>query len=95
MGKEARTQEPSERSPNLSELPDSMDGNQQMGNLFDGSFIDATSIKALLRELVRKSYSFLNNQSRISLVVAIAFVVIFLMQVRSLLLPCQVDFLSV
>ncbi|GKV46765.1 hypothetical protein SLEP1_g53735 [Rubroshorea leprosula] len=86
MGKEARTQEPSERSPNLSEPPDSMDGNQQMGNLLDGSFIDATSVTTLLRELVRKSYSFLNNQSRISLVVAIAFVVIFLMQMSILVL---------
>ncbi|GLU00373.1 hypothetical protein SLE2022_177500 [Rubroshorea leprosula] len=86
MGKEARTQEPSERSPNLSELPDSMDGNQQMGNLLDRSFIDATSITTLLRELVRKSYSFLNNQSRFSLVVAIAFVVIFLMQMSILVL---------
>ncbi|GLT51553.1 hypothetical protein SLA2020_249560 [Shorea laevis] len=86
MEGEARTQEPTNRSSNLAALPDSMDVNQRMGNLLEGSFIDATSITGFLRELVRKSYSFLNNQSRILLVVASAFVVIFLMQVSILVL---------
>ncbi|GKV12733.1 hypothetical protein SLEP1_g23850 [Rubroshorea leprosula] len=86
MEREARTEEPTDRSSNLAALPDSMDVNQRMGNLLEGIFIDATSITGFLRELVRKSYSFLNKQSRISLVVASAFVVIFLMQVSILVL---------
>lgn len=78
--------EPSETSPNHTETSHSVEVNHQMGNILQGGFMDATSITAILKELMRKSYSLLNNQSRLSVVVAIAFIVIFLMQMSILVL---------
>ncbi|EOX96474.1 GRAM domain family protein, putative isoform 2 [Theobroma cacao] len=90
--REVATKEPSERSHNLSDpvrtlrMSDSLDVNQRIGTLLQGSLSSASSIASLLREFVRKSYSYLTSQGHISLVLAVAFAVIFLMQVSILVL---------
>ncbi|XVF33627.1 hypothetical protein REPUB_Repub17cG0184200 [Reevesia pubescens] len=75
--REVATKEPSERSHKNS---DSLDVNQRIGNLLQGSLINASSIASLLQELLRKSCSYLKSQGHISLLLAVAFAVIFLMQ---------------
>ncbi|XP_022756915.1 protein VASCULAR ASSOCIATED DEATH 1, chloroplastic-like isoform X3 [Durio zibethinus] len=90
--REVATKEPSEISHNLSDpartlqMSDSMDVNQRIGNLLQGSLSNASSIASLLREFVLKSYSYLKSQGHISLVLAVAFAVIFLMQVSMIVL---------
>ncbi|XP_039056534.1 protein VASCULAR ASSOCIATED DEATH 1, chloroplastic-like isoform X2 [Hibiscus syriacus] len=90
--RQVSTTEPSERSHNTSgpvgtlQMSDSQDVNQQIGNLLQESLTSASSIASLLREFVSKSYSFLKRQGYISLVLAVAFAVIFLMQVSIVLL---------
>ena len=86
--REVATKEPSERSHNSSDpvrtvqMSDSLDVNQRIGKK-RGSLTTAASIASLLREYARKSYSYLKCQGHISQVLAVAFVVIFLMQVCS------------
>ncbi|XWS45812.1 hypothetical protein CRYUN_Cryun14cG0011500 [Craigia yunnanensis] len=90
--REVATREPSERSHNSSDpvrtlqMSDSLDVNQRIGNLLQGSLTNAASITSLLREYARKFYSYLKSQGHISLVLAVAFVVIFLMQVSIIVL---------
>ncbi|KAK8495342.1 hypothetical protein V6N13_122802 [Hibiscus sabdariffa] len=90
--KQVSTMEPSERSHNTSDpvrtsqMSDSQDVKQQIGNLLQESLTSASSIASLLREFARKSYSYLKLQGHISLVLAIAFAVIFLMQVSIVVL---------
>lgn len=76
--REVATEEPSERSHKMSDSPDI---NQRIANLVQGSLTSASSIASLLREFARKSYSYMKSQGHISLVLAVAFAVIFLMQV--------------
>ncbi|GMI75806.1 VASCULAR ASSOCIATED DEATH1 [Hibiscus trionum] len=86
------TTEPSERSHSTIDpartlrMSDSQDVNQQIGNLLQESLTSASSIASLLIEFVRKSCSYLKRQGHISLVLAIAFAVIFLMQVSIVVL---------
>ena len=81
--------EPSKRSHNSSDpvrtlqMSDSLDVNQRIGNLLQGSLTNASSIASLLRDFLRKSYSYSKSQGHISLVLAVAFAVTFLMQVCS------------
>lgn len=87
--REVATTEPSERSHTLSDpvrtlqMSDSLDVNQRIGNLLQESLTSALSIASLLSEFARKSYSYLKSQGHISLVLAVAFAVILLMQVFS------------
>lgn len=90
--KEMLTGEPLERSHKLSDsertlqMSDSLDVNQRIGNLLQGSLTYASSIVYFLREFGLKSYSCLKSQGRISPVLAVAFAVIFLMQVSIVVL---------
>ncbi|XP_039002191.1 protein VASCULAR ASSOCIATED DEATH 1, chloroplastic-like [Hibiscus syriacus] len=90
--RQVSTTEPSERPHNTSgpvrtlQMFDSQDVNQQIGNLLQESLTSASSIPSLLREFVRKSYSYMKRQGHISLVLAVAFAVIFLMQVSIVVL---------
>ncbi|XVF22770.1 hypothetical protein REPUB_Repub12eG0199700 [Reevesia pubescens] len=91
--KEVATKESSERSDhNLTDpvrtlqMSDSLDFNQRIGNLLQGSLTNTSSIASLLREFVKKSYSYLKSKGHISLVLAVAFAVIFLMQVSIIVL---------
>lgn len=59
-----------------------MDANQQVGNLFQGNFVGATSLGSWLREFIKKLGS-LKSQNQISVLAVIVFAVIFLMQVRT------------
>ncbi|XP_022770172.1 protein VASCULAR ASSOCIATED DEATH 1, chloroplastic-like isoform X3 [Durio zibethinus] len=92
IGREVATKEPSEMCHELSDpvrtlrMPDSLDVNQRIGNLLQGSLTNALSVASLLREFVRKSYSYLKSQGHLSLVLAVAFAVIFLMQVSIIVL---------
>ncbi|XP_039027361.1 protein VASCULAR ASSOCIATED DEATH 1, chloroplastic-like [Hibiscus syriacus] len=86
------TPEPSERSHNTSDpvrtlqMSDSQDVSQQIGNILQESLTSASSIVSLLRELLRKSYTYLKRRGHISLVLTVAFAVIFLMQVSIVVL---------
>ncbi|KAK8483447.1 hypothetical protein V6N13_025803 [Hibiscus sabdariffa] len=90
--RQVATTECSERSHNRSDpvrtlqMSDSQDVNQQIGHLLQESLTSALSIASLLREFARKSYSYLKRQGHVSLVLAVAFVVIFLMQVSIVVL---------
>ncbi|XVE74112.1 hypothetical protein DITRI_Ditri11bG0172900 [Diplodiscus trichospermus] len=68
------------------QMSESLDVNRQIGNLLHGSLTSASSIASLLREFGRKSYSYLKSQGHISLVLVVAFAVIFLMQVSIIVL---------
>ncbi|KAF9668690.1 hypothetical protein SADUNF_Sadunf14G0029800 [Salix dunnii] len=59
---------------------------QQADDLVKGNYTNPTSVASLLGEYVTKLFSFFKSQSQISLVLAIAFVVIILMQVSILVL---------
>ncbi|XP_050237615.1 protein VASCULAR ASSOCIATED DEATH 1, chloroplastic [Mercurialis annua] len=63
-----------------------LDDNVRTGNLMQGNFTDATAVTSLLGEYATKSVTFLKSQSQISLVLIVAFVVIFLMQVSIVVL---------
>ncbi|XVF73529.1 hypothetical protein PTKIN_Ptkin12aG0208900 [Pterospermum kingtungense] len=90
--REVATEEPSERSHNLSDpvrtlqMSDSLDLNQRIADLLQGSLTSASSIACLLSEFARKSYSYVKSQGHISLVLAVAFAVILLMQVSIIVL---------
>ncbi|XWS77326.1 hypothetical protein CRYUN_Cryun01aG0251300 [Craigia yunnanensis] len=90
--REVATKEPSERFHKLSDpvrtlqMSDSMVVNQRIGNLLQGSLTNASSTASLLRDFVRKSYSYLKSQGHISLVLAVAFAVIFLILVSIIVL---------
>ncbi|PPR92720.1 hypothetical protein GOBAR_AA27946 [Gossypium barbadense] len=90
--REVATTEPSERSHTLSDpvrtlqMSDSLDVNQRIGNLLQESLTSALSIASLLSEFARKSFSYLKSQGHISLVLAVAFAVILLMQVSIVVL---------
>ncbi|TYI69730.1 hypothetical protein E1A91_D08G173900v1 [Gossypium mustelinum] len=90
--REVATTEPSERSHTLSDpvrtlqMSDSLDVNQRIGNLLQESLTSALSIASLLSEFARKSFSYLKSQGHISLVLAVAFTVILLMQVSIVVL---------
>ncbi|XVE76848.1 hypothetical protein DITRI_Ditri13aG0013100 [Diplodiscus trichospermus] len=90
--REVAANEPPERSHNSSnphwtlQMSDSLDVSQRIGNFLQESLTNALSIASLLREFVRKSYSYLKSRSQISLVLAVAFAVIFLMQVSIIVL---------
>ncbi|KAL1156094.1 hypothetical protein V6Z11_A08G069300 [Gossypium hirsutum] len=83
--REAATKDPSERSHNSTDpvrtfqISDSSDVNQRIGNLWQGT--KASSITYLFREVVRKSYGYLKSHGHISVVLGVAFTVMFLMQV--------------
>ncbi|KAG4186677.1 hypothetical protein ERO13_A08G058400v2, partial [Gossypium hirsutum] len=85
--REAATKDPSERSHNSTDpvrtfqISDSSDVNQRIGNLWQGT--KASSITYLFREVVRKSYGYLKSHGHISVVLGVAFTVMFLMQVCS------------
>ncbi|TYH05264.1 hypothetical protein ES288_A08G068900v1 [Gossypium darwinii] len=82
--REAATKDPSERSHNSTDpvrtfqISDSSDVNQRIGNLWQGT--KASSITYLFREVVRKSYGYLKSHGHISVVLGVAFTVMFLMQ---------------
>ncbi|OMO69619.1 FH interacting protein 1 [Corchorus capsularis] len=90
--REVAIQEPSERPHNLSDpvrtlqMSDSLDVNQRLGSLLQASLTNASSIASLSSEFVRKSYSYLKSKGHISLILAVAFAVIFLMQVSIIVL---------
>lgn len=58
-----------------------LDAGQSVGNLLQGNLVDSADIASLLRESMTKFCSFVKRQSRVSLILVIAFAVIFLMQV--------------
>ncbi|PPR98141.1 hypothetical protein GOBAR_AA22532 [Gossypium barbadense] len=88
--REAATKDPSERSHNSTDpvrtfqISDSSDVNQRIGNLWQGT--KASSITYLFREVVRKSYGYLKSHGHISVVLGVAFTVMFLMQVSIIVL---------
>lgn len=63
-----------------------LDAGQSVGNLLQGNLVDSADIASLLRESMTKFCSFVKRQSRVSLILVIAFAVIFLMQVSILVL---------
>ncbi|KAG8485450.1 hypothetical protein CXB51_021640 [Gossypium anomalum] len=88
--REVATKDPSERSHNSTDpvrtfqISDSSDVNQPIGNLWQGT--KASSITYLFREVVRKSYGYLKSHGHISVVLGVAFTVMFLMQVSIIVL---------
>lgn len=68
-------------------MADSLDAtlaaNQRVDNLLEGSLASTATIASLLTESMTKFCSFVKAQSRVSLILVIAFAVIFLMQVCS------------
>lgn len=83
---EVRTGASSERSFESSEhmrmqqISEPTVANQQVGNLLQGNFVDATSLASWLREFILKLGS-LKSQNHISVLAVIIFAVVFLMQV--------------
>ncbi|KAH9733427.1 protein VASCULAR ASSOCIATED DEATH 1 [Citrus sinensis] len=67
-------------------ITDSLDASQSVGNLLQGNLVDSAAIASLLRESMTKCCSFVKRQSGVSLILVIAFAVIFLMQVSILVL---------
>ncbi|KAL5798999.1 hypothetical protein ACOSQ2_003819 [Xanthoceras sorbifolium] len=65
---------------------DPLDPNQRIENHVQGSLISSSSVGSLLRESMTKFCSFLKSQNRVSLILVIAFAVIFLMQVSIVVL---------
>ncbi|XP_044494527.1 protein VASCULAR ASSOCIATED DEATH 1, chloroplastic-like [Mangifera indica] len=90
--REVKTGESSERLSDIDDqlqtVPEShsVDTNQQVGNLLQGSLIGATTFISLLRESVMTFCSYLKSQNHVSLILVIAFAVIILMQVSILVL---------
>ncbi|KAG7948734.1 hypothetical protein I3843_13G023700 [Carya illinoinensis] len=88
---EVRTGESSERSFESSEhmrmqqISEPTVANQQVGNLLQGNFVDATSLASWLREFILKLGS-LKSQNHISVLAVIIFAVVFLMQLSILVL---------
>ncbi|XP_065859142.1 protein VASCULAR ASSOCIATED DEATH 1, chloroplastic isoform X2 [Euphorbia lathyris] len=56
------------------------------GNVMQGNFLSTAWLKPLLRECAAKFSTFLRTQSQVSLILVVAFVVIFLMQVSIIVL---------
>lgn len=67
-------------------ITDSLDASQSVGNLLQGNLVDSAAIASWLRESMTKCCSFVKRQSGVSLILVIAFAVIFLMQVSILVL---------
>lgn len=92
MEREVKTVEPSERlcdsndQIRTSQASDPIDRNQQIEIHLQGSSISSTSIGSLFRESMTRFCSFLQSQNRVSLILVIAFAVIFLMQVSIVVL---------
>uniref|UniRef100_A0A2P2KW37 Uncharacterized protein MANES_01G274600 n=1 Tax=Rhizophora mucronata TaxID=61149 RepID=A0A2P2KW37_RHIMU len=93
---EVKTGEASERLSNKSDddlrttqISTIMDINSQLGNLVTETFTSATSIFSLLVEYLTRFYSMLKSPSQISLILVVAFAVIFLMQVGNFSWFCQ------
>ncbi|MBA0863036.1 hypothetical protein Goshw_015908, partial [Gossypium schwendimanii] len=84
--KVATIEEPLERSQNLSDpgrtlqMSTFMDVNQRIADLLQGTLSNASSIASFLSKFLRKSFSYSKRQGHISLLLAVAFAVIFLMQ---------------
>lgn len=95
--REVKTGESSERLSNIDDqlqtVPEShsVDTNQQVGNLLQGSLIGATTFISLLRESVMKFCSYLKGQNHVSLILVIAFAVIILMQVHNSEQACYIS----
>lgn len=64
-------------------MSDSVTANQQVRGLLQGSWISTSPLSSFLGEYLLKFYSLVKSQSHISLVLAIAFAVILLMQVNN------------
>lgn len=62
-------------------ITDSLDASQSVGNLLQGNLVNSAAIASWLRESMTKCCSFVKRQSGVSLILVIAFAVIFLMQV--------------
>ncbi|KAK4848684.1 hypothetical protein QYF36_016093 [Acer negundo] len=90
--REVRTVEPSERLCELNgqistlQISDPIAPNQRIETHMQGNSISSTSVGSLLRESMTKFCSFLKSQNRVSLILVIAFAVIFLMQVSIVVL---------
>ncbi|XP_021903288.1 protein VASCULAR ASSOCIATED DEATH 1, chloroplastic-like [Carica papaya] len=67
-------------------MSDSVTANQQVRGLLQGSWISTSPLSSFLGEYLLKFYSLVKSQSHISLVLAIAFAVILLMQVSIVVL---------
>ncbi|KAL1067207.1 hypothetical protein V6Z11_D12G112900 [Gossypium hirsutum] len=84
--KVATIEEPLERSQNLSDpvrtlqMSTFMDVNQRIADLLQGTLSNASSIASFLSKFLRKSFSYSKRQGHISLLLAVAFAAIFLMQ---------------
>lgn len=91
LEREVKTVEASERSASqLNEhgrraaVSGSLDVKEGFGNLVRRNFMNATSVASLLGEYVTKFCTYLKSQSQITLILVVAFAVIFLMQVCKL-----------
>ncbi|GAV82464.1 GRAM domain-containing protein [Cephalotus follicularis] len=99
--REAKSGEPSQRlhdagdSIGAQKTSDSMDGDQRVGNFLEGNLINTTSIAPpLLEETMKKFGLFLKSQSLGSIIMALAFTVIILMQVSILVLLDRPQFVN-
>ncbi|OAY62534.1 protein VASCULAR ASSOCIATED DEATH 1, chloroplastic [Manihot esculenta] len=93
LEREVKTVEASERSASqLNEhgrrtaVSGSLDVKEGFGNLVRRNFMNATSVASLLGEYVTKFCTYLKSQSQITLILVVAFAVIFLMQVSIVVL---------
>ncbi|KAL5862359.1 hypothetical protein ACOSQ4_003655 [Xanthoceras sorbifolium] len=90
--REVKTVEPSEKLCDSNgqirtlRTSDPLDPNQRIENHVQGSLISSSSVGSLLRESMTKFCSFLKSQNRVSIILVIAFAVIFLMQVSIVVL---------
>lgn len=78
----------------MQQAADPIDANQQVGNLSQGNFIDATSRTSWIKEFIVKLGS-LRSQNHISVLAVMVFAVIFLMQVRTFLPACYIFAISI
>lgn len=78
----------------MQQAADPIDANQQVGNLSQGNFIDATSLTSWIKEFIVKLGS-LRSQNHISVLAVMVFAVIFLMQVRTFLPACYIFAISI
>ncbi|KAJ4727269.1 GRAM domain family protein, putative isoform 1 [Melia azedarach] len=74
------------RLPMADSLDATLAANQRVDNLLEGSLASTATIASLLTESMTKFCSFVKAQSRVSLILVIAFAVIFLMQVSIVVL---------
>ncbi|XP_048232217.1 protein VASCULAR ASSOCIATED DEATH 1, chloroplastic isoform X1 [Ricinus communis] len=70
----------------IAQMSGSLDVNERVGDLVQENFTNATAVASLLREYATRFSTFLRSQSQVSLILVVAFVVIFLMQVSILVL---------